>query len=92
MMKVRSLIGRSADQQTPLDEAEELTRARRRVAGMSTHALLEWADTAGSGMAKGFGDYRKEGRLESLDEIRYALLALIAVTDELQARQEAEKR
>lgn len=91
-MKLRELIGKSADQPTPLAEAEEQTRARRRVARMSTHDLLEWADTAGSGMAKGFSDYRKEGQLESLDEIRYALLALVAVTDELQARQEAANR
>ena len=73
---------------TPAYEAE-LHRARNRVAEMSTFALLEWADVAGSGMAKGFQDYRRESARESLLEIRSALIALTALNDELLERNEA---
>lgn len=85
-MKLRDLIGSRAD--APLPDDAELARARRRVTRMSTHELLDWADQAGSGMAKAFSDFRREGTLIPLDEIRTALLALTAVTDELTARTE----
>lgn len=86
-MKLRDLIG-SRPARLPLPEDAELERARRRVTRMSTHELLAWADQAGSGMAKAFSDFRREGSLTPLDEIRTALLALTAVTDELTARTE----
>jgi len=86
-MKLRDLIG-SRPPETPLPDDAELARARRRVKGMSVHEMLEWADQAGSGMAKAFADFRKEGTLAPLDEIHVALLALAAVTDELVARTE----
>lgn len=95
-MKVRDLIGArglpSTEQLAGLlaEQLAEVAKARKRVARMSTHEMLEWADVAGSGMAKAFGDYRKEGAPEALDEIRQALLALSAVTDELAARQDAQ--
>jgi hypothetical protein len=86
-MKLRDLIG-SKPADIPVPDDVELARARRRVSRMSTHELLEWADQAGTGMAKAFADFRKEGSLASLDEISVALLALTAVTDELTARTE----
>lgn len=66
--------------------------ARRRVQKMSVHELINWADVAGSGMAKGFMDYRKEGNLDSLLEIRDALVALSEVTEELIIRGEVEQQ
>lgn len=64
----------------------ELDRARRRVARLSTHEILNWADSAGSGMAKAFDDYRKYGEEESLDELKQAVKSLEAVIEELRAR------
>lgn len=65
-------------------------RARRRVQKMSVHELLNWADAAGSGMAKGFDDYRRDGNPDSLHEIQDALVALSEVTEELIIREEAD--
>jgi hypothetical protein len=75
--------------QEPSDRAE-LARARRRVTKMSSHELLNWADAAGTGMARAFGDFRRAGEVTSLDEVHGALLALAAVTDELKLRAEME--
>lgn len=88
-MKLRDLVG-SHVTVSDVSEDAELASARRRVRKVSTHDLLEWADAAGSGMAKGFGDYRKDRELVSLEEIRTALMSLLAVTDELYARQDGE--
>jgi hypothetical protein len=74
----------------PLSDDQQLAAARRRVAKMGTNELLNWADVAGSGMAKGFSDYRREGDVLSLDEIHLALISLTAVTDELIIRGESE--
>lgn len=87
-MKLRDLIGSGAP--ITVTDEEELARARRRVARMSVNELLDWADAAGSGMAKGFSDYRKEGEMVSLEDIRVGLIALTALTDELIGRHEAE--
>lgn len=89
-MKLRDLIG-SREPITVTDE-EDLARARRRVTRMSINELLDWADAAGSGMAKGFADYRKEGNMVSLEDIRLGLISLTALTDELIGRHEAEHR
>ncbi len=64
-------------------------KAQHRVRKTSTYELLEWADAAGSGMAKGFMDYRQHDSVESLDEIELALVALMAVTHELKIRHKA---
>lgn len=90
-MRLRDLIGSDAPVPEQFaDDASELRRARRRVAKMSVHELLNWADQAGSGMAKAFDDYRKDPQMTSLDEIASGLIALTAVTEQLIARQEAQ--
>ena len=74
----------------PEVDGPERRKAARRVAKMSTHELLNWADAATMGVDKGFQDYRKEGDPVSLEEIRIGLIGLEAITLELLLRDEAE--
>lgn len=69
-------------------DIEYLEKARERVKLMQSYDLLEWADVAGSGMSKGFMDYRRHSYVESLREIRSTLMQLVALTDELIERKE----
>jgi hypothetical protein len=71
-------------------DQELLRTAHRRVAKRATTELLDWADVAGSGMARGFQDYREQGTLASLEEIGLGLITLHAVVLELKARAAAE--
>lgn len=64
----------------------EYEKCRARVRRMSRTELLDWADVAGSGMAKGFMDYRKHGVVDSLEEIRLSLVQLAALVEELRER------
>ena len=71
----------------PSGKDEELrSKAYKRVAKMNTAQLLDWADAAGSGMAKGFDDYREYHDIESIEEIGLALFTLEAVIFELKLR------
>lgn len=71
---------------------EELMRqATNRVRKLSTTQILEWADAAGSGMAKGFQDYREHGDISSLEDIGLGVISLQAVVMELKARAAAER-
>lgn len=75
----------------PVPEAQLLTKARKRVAKMATSDLMEWAETAISGMGRGLSDYQREEAPEALLEIRdTALPALTALVDELLLRYEAK--
>lgn len=88
-MSLRDLMGKHPDGTTPgfsATDQELLKKATRRVRKQSTHDLLEWADVAGSGMAKGFSDYREHGDYASLAEIGLGLITLHAVVLELKAR------
>ena len=67
-------------------DLELMARAEKRVAKMTTTALLDWADAAGSGMAKGFMDYRQHGDLASLEDIALGMITLQAVVLQLKAR------
>lgn len=70
----------------------QVARARKRVARMAVTEMLSWADTAVSGVGRGFSDYVRDGQVESLLEIRdQALPALIAVVEELIAKDEAAR-
>jgi hypothetical protein len=71
---------------TPDWDAVMYARMEKRVRGMANYELLEWADVAGSGMAKAFSDYRREADEVSLIEIREGLMALWALTRELDLR------
>jgi hypothetical protein len=76
----------------PSSEDERLLReACKRVVKLSTTSLLDWADAAGSGMAKGFMDYRKHGDYASLEDIALGMISLRAVVYELKARKDAEE-
>ena len=71
-------------------EPPGLAKARRRVAKMQVHDLMEWADLVISGMGRGLTDYRDKETVESLLELRdIGLPALTAVLDELLLRYEA---
>jgi hypothetical protein len=75
-----------------LSEAEEtlLVKASRRVARLPTTALLDWADQAGTGMAKALYDFRQHGDIEDIDEVREAMIALQATVLELSLRAKME--
>jgi hypothetical protein len=71
-------------------DAKLLADASKRVSKLSTTDLLDWADAAGSGMAKGFMDFRKHGDYASLEDIGLGMITLQAVVYELKARKDAE--
>jgi hypothetical protein len=73
------------------EDSDTWDRTRRRVARMGTNELLEWVDAAGAGMFKGFRDYRTHASVESLEEIRFALIGVQAIVDELIERDEAAR-
>ena len=88
-MSVRDLMRKHPEGTTPGYSAVDqnlLKQATRRVRKMSTNDLLNWADVAGSGMAKGFMDYREHGDYTSLAEIGLGVITLHAVVLELKAR------
>lgn len=93
-MSVRDLIYRKHNEAVSpgysAEDIELLKAAGRRVAKSATTELLDWADVAGSAMAKGFDDYRHHGDTASLDEIAMAVVTLHAVVLELKARAAAE--
>lgn len=67
-------------------------KAEHKVGKLDTSVLLDFADAVGSGMAKGYSDYRSEHELESLLEIRHALMTLWAVNESLILRSQAVER
>ncbi len=67
-------------------DAEVVSSARKRISVIETSQLLDYADAAGSGMAKGFADYRRYQDLDSVAEIAEGLLVLWAITLELRDR------
>jgi len=73
-------------------DLELYAKAEGKVAKLGTPLLLDFADAAGSGMAKGYDDYRKESQIESLLEIRHALMTLWAVNESLIQRSQAAER
>lgn len=81
---------RQGPSEVPGWDAEIYARASRRLSRLQTHELLSWADAAGSGMSRAFGDHRLDGNLESLEEIRTALITLWALTQDLEVRARAQ--
>jgi hypothetical protein len=72
-------------------DSDEWDRVRRRVARMGVNECLEWVEVAGSAMLKGFRDYRQHESVESLEEIRTALIGVTAIVDELLLKHEANE-
>lgn len=92
-MSVFTAFRQTGRRYLPSEKDEELrARAAARVRKLSTSSLLDWADAAGSGMSKGFDDFRRHGDYEAIAEIALGLITLEAVVYELKARAEAERR
>jgi hypothetical protein len=53
---------------------------------LSSAEILNWADMAGSGIARTLQDYRRHETPESLEEAKSGLLALLACVDVLEKR------
>lgn len=60
--------------------------AVKRIAQLSTHDMLMWADTAAVGLAQGFDDYKQHETPESLYEITEKISAMQALVEELMKR------
>lgn len=67
------------------DEAIE-EHARRRLERRPTAEILDWMDQAGSAMARTLSDFRRDGNLDSLEEAREGVNALLAGVKLLQGR------
>lgn len=67
-------------------ETATFAQAQKRLSKLPNDDLLNWADQAGSGMARGLQDYRSYGSWDSLQEIETGLESLRAIVDLLQAR------
>ena len=62
-------------------------RAETRLSRLPTPEVLNWADQAGTGVAKALDDYRRLGERQSLVEAQEGVSALAGVLDVLLARQ-----
>lgn len=63
-------------------------KASARLGRLKTPEVLNWADQAGSGVAKALDDYRRLGGRESLLEARDGISALAGVLDVLLSREQ----
>lgn len=62
-------------------------KAKKRLGRLQTVDILNWADQAGSGVAKALDDYRRIGTSESLEEARIGLESLLGLVEVLQERE-----
>jgi hypothetical protein len=62
-------------------------RARSRLEMLPDHEILNWADQAGSGLAKALDDYRRLRDADSLRDAESGTAALAGAIDALLARQ-----
>ena len=60
--------------------------AAARLRRVPTPEVLDWADLAGTGVAKALQDYRKDGQTESLLEARNALSSMCGALDVVEER------
>lgn len=70
----------------PENELKE--RAKRRLSILDSFAIMDWADQAGSGVARALSDYRREGVGYSLEEAKLGLEGLLAGVEILLDRHE----
>jgi hypothetical protein len=68
----------------PTDNVRE--KVTKRVSRLSEGELLEWADVAGSGIARTLRDYQRSHESALLEEAQEAISALQGVIDTLVAR------
>lgn len=64
-------------------------KARKRLSRLATPDVLNWADQAGTGIARALDDYRRLGERESLLEAQSGVAALAGVLDLLLQRDSA---
>lgn len=69
----------------PTDTVRE--KVAKRVARLSEAEMIDWADVAGSGIARALRDYHRSHEPELLDEAREAISALQGVIDTLHERE-----
>jgi hypothetical protein len=69
----------------PTDKVRE--KVARRVARLSEAEMLDWADVAGSGIARTLREYHRSHEPELLTEAREAISALQGVIDTLAERE-----
>jgi len=62
-------------------------KAEQRMSRLPTPEVLNWADQAGTGVAKALDDYRRLGKRESLVEAQNGISALAGVLDVLLNRE-----
>lgn len=74
-------------EKTPKADNPIQAKVRKRFERLSTSDILDWADQAGSGVARCLQDYRNYGASESLHEARTGLEGLLTLVDVLQERQ-----
>ena len=67
-------------------DTARLAAARRRVAGMTTDALLEWADTNVSNLGRCITDVMRKGDMDALDNAIETAEFLYAMFTELDQR------
>jgi hypothetical protein len=70
----------------PEPQNELKARATRRLSLLDSYAILDWADQAGSGVARALSDYRREGVGYSLEEAKMGLEGLLAGVEILLSR------
>jgi len=61
-------------------------KAEQRLSRLATPDVLNWADQAGTGIAKALDDFRRLGERASLEEAQAGVSALAGVLDVLLAR------
>lgn len=61
-------------------------KAEQRLSRLPTPEVLNWADQAGTGVAKALDDFRRLGERESLVEAQEGVSALAGVLDVLLSR------
>lgn len=75
---------RKEQQVAPVDPIR--AKAAERLSRLGNPDILNWADQAGTGIAKALDDYRRLGDFGSLQEAEDALSALAGVVDVLKRR------
>ena len=68
------------------DPSAITVQARKRVSRLDSAAILQWADTAGAGIARALSDHQRDGSPDSLEDAYTGLLTMLGVVEELRDR------
>ena len=72
----------------PAEKPKMYRDAERRFHKMDPNSILDWADQSGSWSARQLMEYRRQRRVEYLQEAKDGVLVALAAIDELIAREE----